>query len=139
MAAFSNASSAYIRFSFTFSASSSFSRLSSATLVPAYFDRQLKYVARLNAVLPHQVRDRDPRLAFLQDANDLTLREPGLPHGDSFQSARESNILRSGNRGSVPKHAGRKSRERRAGGWSGAFPKSRGVEAGGGEAGSTER
>ena len=47
MAAFSSASSAYIRFSFTFSASSSFSRLRSATLVPAYFDRQLKYVARL--------------------------------------------------------------------------------------------
>ena len=35
----SSASSAYIRFSFTFSASSSFSRLSSAMLVPAYFDR----------------------------------------------------------------------------------------------------
>ena len=27
------------------------------------------------------------------DANDLTLREPGLPHGNSFQSARKSNIL----------------------------------------------
>ena len=50
----------------------------------------------------HQVRDRDPRLAFLQDANDLTLCEPGFPHGDSFQSARKSNILWSGSRGSVP-------------------------------------
>ena len=47
MAAFSSASSAYIRFSFLFSASSSFSRSNSATLVPAYFDRQLKYVARV--------------------------------------------------------------------------------------------
>ena len=42
MAAFSRASSAYIRFSFAFSVSSSFRRLSSATFVPAYFDRQLK-------------------------------------------------------------------------------------------------
>ena len=42
MAAFSRASSAYIRFSFAFSVSSSFRRLSSATSVPAYFDRQLK-------------------------------------------------------------------------------------------------
>ena len=42
MAAFSRASSAHIRFSFAFSDSSSFIRLSSETLVPAYFDRQLK-------------------------------------------------------------------------------------------------
>ena len=45
-----------------------------------------------------------PRLAFLQDANDLTLREPILPHGDSFQSYQKSNILWSGSRGSVPGH-----------------------------------
>ena len=47
IAAFSSASSAYIRFSFAFSASSSFIRLSSETLTPPYFARQLKYVARL--------------------------------------------------------------------------------------------
>ena len=28
-----------------------------------------------DAVLPHQIGDRDPRLTFLQDANDLTLRD----------------------------------------------------------------
>ena len=39
IAAFLRASSAYIPFSFAFSDSSSFIRLSSKTLVPAYFDR----------------------------------------------------------------------------------------------------
>ena len=90
MAAFSNASSAYSRFSVAFSASSSFSRLSSARLVPAYFDRQLKYVARLIPCLRTRSAIGIPVLVFLHDANDLTLREPGLLHGDSFQSARES-------------------------------------------------
>src|SRR5215510_10211775 len=47
MAAFSSASSAYIRFSLAFSASSSFNRLSSATEAPAYFARHWKYVALL--------------------------------------------------------------------------------------------
>ena len=42
MAAFSSASSAYMRLSFAFSASSSFIRLSSETVTPEYFDRQLK-------------------------------------------------------------------------------------------------
>ena len=53
-------------------------------------------------VFPHQIRKRDPRRAFLQDANDLPLREPGRPHGASLQSARKSNIPWSGSRGSVP-------------------------------------
>ena len=57
-----------------------------------------------DAVLPHQNCDRDPRLAFLQDANDLTLREPRLPDGESCQSARRSNILWSGIRRSLPDH-----------------------------------
>src|SRR6266849_1526326 len=47
IAAFSRASSAYIRFSFVFSASSSFSRFNSSIDAPAYFDRQWKYVALL--------------------------------------------------------------------------------------------
>src|ERR1700733_4854038 len=47
IAVFSRARSAYIRLSFTFSASRSFSRLSSETLTPPYFARQLKYVGRL--------------------------------------------------------------------------------------------
>ena len=38
------------------------------------------------------------------DEADLTLRETGLPHGNSFQSARKSNILWPGIRGSVPTH-----------------------------------
>jgi hypothetical protein len=42
IAAFSSASSAYIRFSFAFSASSFFIRFSSETLTPPYFARQLK-------------------------------------------------------------------------------------------------
>ena len=101
MAAFSSASSAYIRFCVTFSAASSFSRLSSATLVPAYFDRQLKYVARLIPCLgTRSAIGTPPRLP--QDANDLTLSEPGLPHGDPFQSAGESTILCAGTGGSVP-------------------------------------
>ena len=51
MAAFSRARSAYIRFNFPFSASRSFMRPTSATPVPAYFDSQLKYVARLTPCL----------------------------------------------------------------------------------------
>src|SRR5713101_4438601 len=47
IAAFSRASSAYIRLSFVFSASSSFSRFSSSTEAPAYFARHWKYVALL--------------------------------------------------------------------------------------------
>ena len=39
IAAFSSSSSAYIRFSLAFSASSSFNRFSSATDAPAYFAR----------------------------------------------------------------------------------------------------
>ena len=31
--------------------------------------------------------------SFLQDADNLTLSEPGLPHGNSFHGARKSNIL----------------------------------------------
>src|SRR5262249_47083194 len=42
MAAFSSASSAYIRLSLAFSPSSSLMRFSSATVVPAYFDRHRK-------------------------------------------------------------------------------------------------
>ena len=42
IAVFSSARSAYIRLSFAFSASRSFSRLSSETLTPPYFARQLK-------------------------------------------------------------------------------------------------
>ena len=42
MAAFSSARSAYIRFNFAFSASSSFIRSSSLTETPAQLDRQLK-------------------------------------------------------------------------------------------------
>ena len=53
-------------------------------------------------VLAHQIGDRDPRLAFLQDATDLTLCEPEFSHGNSGQSARKSNILWSGSKGSVP-------------------------------------
>lgn len=47
IAAFSSASSAYMRLSFAFSASSSFIRFSSETDTPPYLPRQLKYVARL--------------------------------------------------------------------------------------------
>jgi hypothetical protein len=47
MAAFSKARSAYIRFSFAFSASSSRSRFTSATEAPAYLRRQRKNDARL--------------------------------------------------------------------------------------------
>src|SRR5215470_16353993 len=47
IAAFSRARSAYIRLSLAFSASSSFSRFSSATEAPAYFARHWKYVALL--------------------------------------------------------------------------------------------
>src|SRR5712691_2336115 len=47
IAAFSRASSAYIRFSFVFSVSSSFSRFSSSTDAPAYLARHWKYVALL--------------------------------------------------------------------------------------------
>lgn len=47
MAAFLSARSAYIRLSLAFSASSSFIRFNSATVVPAYFDLYLKYVVRL--------------------------------------------------------------------------------------------
>ena len=47
MAAFSSARSAYIRFSFAFSASSSRSRLTSETDAPPYLLRHLKNVALL--------------------------------------------------------------------------------------------
>src|SRR5438093_11060419 len=47
IAAFSSARSVYIRFSFAFSASSSRSRFKSATVAPAYFRFQAKYVCRL--------------------------------------------------------------------------------------------
>ena len=40
--------------------------------------------------------------SFLQDADNLTLSEPGLPHGNSFHGARKSNILWSGTGGNVP-------------------------------------
>src|SRR5262249_44519318 len=47
IAAFSKASSAHIRLSLAFSASSSFRRFSSSTEAPAYFERHWKYVALL--------------------------------------------------------------------------------------------
>lgn len=47
IAAFSRARSAYIRFSFVFSASSSRNRFTSETVAPPYFPRHLKNVARL--------------------------------------------------------------------------------------------
>ena len=47
MAAFSKARSAYIRFSFAFSVSSSRKRLTSATVAPPYLLRHLKNVALL--------------------------------------------------------------------------------------------
>ncbi len=49
IAAFSRAKSAYIRFSFAFSASSSRSRFTSFTVAPAYLLRYLKNVALLTA------------------------------------------------------------------------------------------
>ena len=83
MAAFSSARSAYIRFSFAFSASSSRSRFTSDTVAPPYLLRHLKNVALLIAVLPQQVRDRHAALGFLQDPDDLRLAELRLPHDRS--------------------------------------------------------
>src|SRR5581483_10461419 len=51
MAAFSSARSAYIRFSFAFSASSSRNRFTSDTDAPPYFPRHLKNVALLTPYL----------------------------------------------------------------------------------------
>jgi hypothetical protein len=34
-----------------------------------------------DVVLPQDLRDRDPRLALLQDVDDLAFREPRLSHG----------------------------------------------------------
>lgn len=62
IAAFSSANSAYIRFSFAFSVSSSFIRFSSETLTPPYFARQLKYVP---------LADRNAGFAFFEDRDDL--------------------------------------------------------------------
>ena len=52
MAAFSSARSAYIRFSFAFSASSSRSRFTSDTEAPPYLLRHLKKVALLTPCSP---------------------------------------------------------------------------------------
>ena len=73
IAAFSSARSAYIRLSLAFSASSSFSRFSSSTDAPAYFDPPLEVGRLADAVLPQQLRDRDPAFALLQDRDDLAL------------------------------------------------------------------
>jgi hypothetical protein len=60
MATFSSARFAYIRLSFAFSASNSFIRRRSATVAPAYFDFQLKYVARLMPCFRTRSASRTP-------------------------------------------------------------------------------
>ena len=81
MAAFSSARSAYIRFSFAFSASSSRSRLTSDTDAPPYLLRHLKNVALLtDPVLPQQVRHRYAALGVLEHRDVLGLAEFRLAH-----------------------------------------------------------
>jgi hypothetical protein len=74
IAAFSSANSAYIRFSFAFSASSSFSRFSSSTEAPVYCDRHWKYVALLMLCCRTISAIGTPALALLEDGDDLALR-----------------------------------------------------------------
>ena len=45
---------------------------------------------------PHELGEREARFVLLHAADDLASREPGLPQGDSFQGARESNMLWAG-------------------------------------------
>src|SRR6266567_8542190 len=54
-----------------------------------------------DVVLPQDLGDRDPRLALLQDADDLALREPGLPHGLLLSTPRKSTSELSTRRGSL--------------------------------------
>ena len=85
MAAFSSARSAYIRFSRTFSPSSSRSRFTSATDAPAYLLRHLKNVVLLMPCCRKQVSHRDTGLRFLENPDDLTLGELRFPHARSFR------------------------------------------------------
>ena len=84
MAAFSSARSAYIRFSLAFSPSSSRSRFTSATDAPAYLAPPLEKRRLADAMPSQQVRDRDTRLRFFENPDDLTLRELRFPHDRSF-------------------------------------------------------
>ena len=71
IAAFSSASSAYMRLSFAFSASSSFIRLSSETLTPPYFAPPVEVGCTADPVLPRQLAQCDARFPFLQDRDNL--------------------------------------------------------------------
>ena len=77
IAALSSASSTYIRLSLAFSALSSRMRVRSETFVHAYL---LFLPYQVAALMPLAgLRDRHPRFAFLQDRDDLALRELALP------------------------------------------------------------
>src|SRR5438309_9029830 len=60
-----------------------------------------------DVVLPQDLGDRDTRLALLQDADDLALREPGLPHGLLLSTPRKSTSELSTRRGSLRRGQGR--------------------------------
>ena len=66
MAAFSSARSAYIRFNFAFSASSSRSRFTSDTVAPPYLLRHLKNVALLTPCFRSEIRHGDAAFGVLQ-------------------------------------------------------------------------
>ena len=110
IAAFSSASSAYIRLSFAFSASSSRSRFSSDTVAPAYFDSPLEVRRRADAVLPRGARpparrprppsgsptiwlsvNRDFRMATLRLAPE-SLPSNCLPIGEAYASTSGSEL-----------------------------------------------
>src|SRR5687767_1776923 len=82
MAAFSSVRSAYLRFNFAFSASSSRRRFTSDTEAPPYLLRHLKKVALLTRTYDIG-RPLAPALGVLEDSNDLGLAEFRLPHGRS--------------------------------------------------------
>ena len=83
MAAFSSARSAYIRFSFAFSASSSRRRFTSETVAPPYLLRHLKNVALLTPCFRSEVRNGDAALRILEHFDDLGLAELRFPHDRS--------------------------------------------------------
>ena len=78
MAEFSSARSAYIRFSFAFSASNSLSFFSSETEAPAYRDPPVEVGGFAHAVLACDLCYRQPGFSLPQHRNDLGFRESRL-------------------------------------------------------------
>ena len=84
---FSSASSAYIRLSLAFSASTSFSRFNSWIEAPACFDRHWKYFALLMPC-SRRISAIYPSLAPLEDGLDLAFRDRDFRIGGSSPPGR---------------------------------------------------